>query len=88
MPSILGSQNPHCGPVTVRAASLCTPNCWTSARNNIFDDSYIPEDELTEMTRANQETQRKADQQIESMAYQTGERLEETRKKSNKRKVR
>ena len=37
-----------------------------------FDDPNIPEVKLTEMRHANQRTQRTADQQIESMAHQTG----------------
>ena len=52
-----------------------------------FDDPNIPEDKLTETTRANQETQRTADQQMECMTHQTGERLEDRRKKVTKEKL-
>ena len=52
-----------------------------------FDDPNIPEDEMTEMTRANQETQRIADQQIECIAHRTGARLERARKKVRKEKL-
>ena len=49
-----------------------------------FDDPNIPEVKLTEMRHANQRTKRIADQQIESMAHQTGWRLEEKRTKVTK----
>ena len=43
---------------------------------------------LTDLFGKNKETQRIAEQQMESMEHLSGETLEDTRKKSNKREIR